>query len=136
MAIFKPSRPRHSNQEGRLARHESKGCQTPSIPPLVPYRHQVEQKSDPPGACRHQVFFVKRQNAIGRQQDKERVTKRAARFARRPLVMFFLLSLQCRAQLGKVNPQVGRVRCRLCVFSVKLRCHGLLCQVSPPPGSG
>ena len=31
---------------------------------------------------------------LQRQQENERVTKRAARFARRPLVMFFLLSLQ------------------------------------------
>ena len=44
------------------------------------------------------------------QQEKERVTKRAARFARRPLVMFLLLSLQCRAQMCQVSPPVGQVR--------------------------
>ena len=43
---------------------------------------------------------------------------------------FFLLSLQCRAQLGQVRSQVGQVRCCDCVLSVKLRCHGQLFQVS------
>ena len=42
------------------------------------------------------------------QQEEERVTKRAARFARRPLVMF-LLSQQCRAQLCQVSVRVRRV---------------------------
>ena len=40
-----------------------------------------------------------------RQQEKERVAKRAVRFARRPLVMFFLLSLRCCAQMCHVSPQ-------------------------------
>ena len=45
--------------------------------------------------------------SLQRQQEKERDTKRAARFARRPLVMFFLLSLQCRARLGQISPPGG-----------------------------
>ena len=34
---------------------------------------------------------------------KRKGHKRAARFARRPLVMFFLLSLGCRALFGRVS---------------------------------
>ena len=47
--------------------------------------------------------------SMQRQQDEERVTSGVAR---RPLVMFFLLSLRCRSESGQVRPQVGRMGCR------------------------
>ena len=61
---------------------------------------------------------------------KRKVTKRAARFARRPRVMFFLLSVQCHEQLCQVSIRACRVRSGERVLSVKLRCHAQLCQIS------
>ena len=54
------------------------------------------------------------------QQEEDRVHKPAARVVRRPLMMFVLLSMQCRALGGQGNPQRGQVRCWMRVLSVKL----------------
>ena len=58
--------------------------------------------------------------------------QRAARFARRPLVMFFLLSLQCHAQEGQVRSHVVKLGTVSVLVPVKLRCHGQCGQVRVP----
>ena len=67
-------------------------------------------------------------------QEKERVSKRVARFAHRPLVTFFLLSRQRLARMCHVSPRVGRLRYRERVLSVKLRFRVRAGHVSPPTG--
>ena len=60
--------------------------------------------------------------------------KRVARFARRPLVMFFLLSLQCHAQEGQVRSHVVKLSTVSVLVPVKLRCHGQCGQLKVPAG--
>ena len=62
------------------------------------------------------------------------VTKRAARFVRRPVVISFMLSLRRRAQMCQVSVRVYQDRSGERVLSVKRRCHAQLCQVRLPPG--
>ena len=47
----------------------------------------------------------------------------------RPLVMLFLLSLQCHVDLCQVSPTVGQARSHYYVLSITQGCHRQSCQV-------